>query len=86
MDKNGIKNTIAEMIAAELMQGNIGKAAALQYALKSICKERPKYAYLEEAKNGKLHCTNCGKKYKPNKITPFCGECGCKFLGVAKSD
>ena len=30
--------------------------------------------------------TNCGKKYKPNKITPFCGECGCKFLGVAKSD
>ena len=86
MVKDEIKDVIVEMIVAEIKQGDIGKAAALQYALKSICKERPKYAYLEEAKSGKLHCTNCGKKYKPNKITPFCGECGCKFLGVAKSD
>lgn len=86
MDKNGIKDIIVEMIVEEFARGNIKNAAALNYAFRTISKERPKYAYLVETENGKLHCTNCGKKYKPNKITPFCGECGCKFLGAEKPD
>lgn len=86
MVKDEIKDVIVEMIVVETARGNFRNAAALNYALRTISKERPRYAFLEETETKKLHCTNCGKKYKPHKATPYCGECGCKFLGLVKTD